>query len=661
MTGLSGLPRVTFRYDGREVSIPDAGWTLTTHKEKTPFGSAARSSYRDTATGLVVTVHTRRFEEFAALEWVVELENEGDADTPLIEDIMPLDWSLPLDEKERVRLHHANGSACLIDDFLPHTTSLTPDFQKILVPVGGRSSNGVLPFMNLQREGGGTVIAIGWSGQWMAKFERDKEKLRIAAGMERTHLVLHPGEKIRTPRILVIPWQGEDDSKGNNLLRQLLIQHYMPRLDGELVMPPSGQSLQGYYYHTGDKASVNKEMKAMKKAVEAGIDVHWIDACWFGAGGEWWEEVGSWVPNPKCFPDGLRPISDAAHDAGQKFVLWFEPERVRRDSLIHKEHPEFLLPSKENTIDFLLDLGMPEAWKYITDLISDRISEYGIDIYRQDFNFDPLPYWQEADEPDRIGMTEIRYIEGLYAFWDELLECHPNVWIDNCASGGRRIDLEMMSRSLPLWPSDFPDIGGVTYGLGLHVGDQCINAGLARWVPLMGGGVWNFTPYGTRGEIMGGFTYGYHIDRADFPDDNMEDMLTPKDVIAKGRSHLDDDFPVEAVQAAIKEWKSVRPFLLGDFYLLLPLTVSYHDWCAWQLHRDDMSAGVALLFRRHQSPFPSMQVLLKCIDPDADYDVSLSPGYEEAPRERMTGRDLTDLIVKIPEAPGSVLLRYSRV
>lgn len=51
-------------------------------------------------------------------------------------------------------------------------------------------------------------------------------------------------------------------------------------------------------------------------------------------------------------------------------------------------------------------------------------------------------------------MTEIRFVEGHYAMWDELREKNPGLWIDNCAGGGRRIDLEMCMRSVPLWRSD---------------------------------------------------------------------------------------------------------------------------------------------------------------------------------------------------------------
>ena len=51
---------------------------------------------------------------------------------------------------------------------------------------------------------------------------------------------------------------------------------------------------------------------------------------------------------------------------------------------------------------------------------------------------------------DRQGITEIRYVEGMYTFLDELQQRHPDLIIDNCASGGRRLDLEMIRRSVTL-------------------------------------------------------------------------------------------------------------------------------------------------------------------------------------------------------------------
>ncbi len=652
-------PSFSFLLDGKPA--PDFASQPPSRQEieTTPGGRLEHLEWAGPG-GLKITAHLRRFDDFPALDWFLEFENTGPQDSPLLEDLLPLDARFPLSPASRLRLHHANGSLCQVDDFLPLLTGLVPGGRKELKPMGGRSSNGVLPFMNVQRPGGGLVIAVGWSGQWSANFERSQDALHITAGMERTRLRLHPGEKIRTPRILLLPWQGFDMETGQNLLRRLLLAHYLPRLDGQLVMPPAAQCLQFYFYYSG-QAGEAYEARALPRAAALGTDAYWIDACWFGGEGQWWEEVGTWDVNPARFPHSIRPISDAARAAGMKFVLWFEPERARPRSRLAREHPEFFLRTPANPDNLLYNLGDPSALAFLIDLLSTRIAELGVDIYRQDFNFDPLPYWQAADSPGRVGMAEIRYIEGLYALWDELRQRNPGLWIDNCASGGRRIDLETASRALPLWPSDFHDVVGFLYGLDLHVGDQCINAGLARWLPLFGGGVWNFTPYGTRSEIIGGFMFGYHLDHAILPSEDRESLPTANAILSKGKTLLDDDFPLDAARAAIQEWKSLRPFFLGDFYLLLPLTVSSHDWCAWQLHRPDLRAGVAIAFRRHRSPFPAMEIALNEIDPQAEYEVSLSPGYLPEPSTRLPGWELASLLVSIPEKPGSVLVRYRQV
>jgi alpha-galactosidase len=653
-------PPFSFRLGGRDSGewLASAGRAQTT--EKAPGGAITDLHYADPSGALEVVARVRRFDAFAATDWVLEIANRGTADTLLIEDILPLDLSLTMQPGEKLRIHHAKGSSCEIDDFLPLTKDLRAGRKLALAPVGGRSSNGVLPFMNLERSGGGMVLAVGWSGQWSAAFDRSKEALRVSAGMERTRLVLRPGERIRTPRILILDWEGGDPSAGTNLLRRLLIEHYLPRIDGELVTPPVAHCLQFYYYLTGD-VNAELELKALPKVADLGATAYWIDACWYGQGRDWSHEVGNWTINRKRYPDGLKPIADAAHARGMKFVLWFEPARVRHDGDLAREHPDFVLRCPENPDNTLLDFGNPGARRHILDLFSKIIAESGVDVYREDFNFDPLPYWRHADVPDRVGMTEIRYIEGHYEFWDELRRRFPKLFIDNCASGGRRIDLETLSRSLPLWPSDFTDIGGLTCGLGLHVGDQCIKAGLARWVPLFGGGVWSFTPYSTRSSIIAGFTFGTHIDPKDFVGDAEASHVHPNDVMAKGSLVWSPEFPFDDARAAIAEWKTLRPFFLGDFHLLLPLTVSYHDWCAWQFHRSDLDAGFAVFLRRHRSPFATLDAELKGIDPDAQYDVSFAHDYEQPPRRRMSGRELAKQTIAIAEMPGSVLLRYSRV
>ena len=194
-------------------------------------------------------------------------------------------------------------------------------------------------------------------------------------------------------------------------------------------------------------------------------------------------EYGNWKPREDLYPNGFRPISDLLHQSGRQFLLWVEFERVAPNTPWAREHADWLLDvpadrtvswadygdhlspaewvameSKRNKLgpgDKLLDLGNPDARRFLTDYLSKMIADFGLDCLRQDSNIAHLEYWRNADAPDRQGLTEIRYVEGQYALWDELLTRHPNLFLDNCASGGRRIDLESISRATPLWRTDY--------------------------------------------------------------------------------------------------------------------------------------------------------------------------------------------------------------
>ena len=149
----------------------------------------------------------------------------------------------------------------------------------------------------------------------------------------------------------------------------------------------------------------------------------------------WAENVGNFEPDPVRFPGGMKPVADAAHAEGLKFLLWFEPERAMPGTWMYDNHFDWLIPPPADLpadVDYmykdgfhLVNFGLPEARELLRRKISAMIAGTGIDIYRHDFNMYPLYYWRSQDEPDRQGMTEIRYVEGLYAFLNGLRRDHP--------------------------------------------------------------------------------------------------------------------------------------------------------------------------------------------------------------------------------------------
>ncbi len=102
---------------------------------------------------------------------------------------------------------------------------------------GGRGSDGVWPYFNIEHSGGGTIVVVGWPGQWDGSFARDGTTgLRIRAGQEQTHFKLLPGEEVRTPLIVLQFYRG-DWIRAQNVWRRWMIAHNMPRLDGKLPPP----------------------------------------------------------------------------------------------------------------------------------------------------------------------------------------------------------------------------------------------------------------------------------------------------------------------------------------------------------------------------------------------------------------------------------------
>jgi len=328
--------------------------------------------------------------------------------------------------------------------------------------------------------------------------------------------------------------------------------------------------------------------------------------------------------DPVRFPKGLRELSDLMHENGKKVMVWFEPERVHPDTWIAEKHPEWVHGGAKGG---LLKLGDPECRAWLTDHIDKLLTDQGIDYYRQDFNMDPLPYWRKNDAEDRQGITEIRHIEGYYAYWDELLRRHPGMLIDSCASGGRRNDLETLRRAVPLLRSDWYNSPG---------GQQCLTYGMSLWIPYHGTGViYERDDYWTRSSMVAEMSYG--------PD-------------AKGIEHFD----FKRLKRLVDEQRRIAPYFLGDFYPLVPYTLAEDQWMAWQFDRPDLREGVVQVFRRGGSPYETARFTLCELDPDARYSVKNLD--ETAPRE-ITGRELveTGLPVAVPKPASAVTFLYKRI
>jgi alpha-galactosidase len=628
-------PPFAFTYGGKASSEFLAKWASKPETRSMAQGTIERVVYRDASTGLRVTSVYTLYSDFPAVEWVLRFKNEGASDSPVIADV--LSCAVKFDDWPQgpSTLYRALGSDAQRSDFAPVRDDLSENAEVRFGPARGRSSDATaLPFFNIASPEGGVVAAVGWSGRWKASVKKTNPRsLRLEAGMERTRFRLKPGEEVRSPSIALLFWKSGDRMAGHNLFRRFVLAHHTPRPQGKPVELPLSHGI-GF----GGPFPCNEYMCATESYALATIErlrqfgiepeACWIDAGWYENSTKlWWSGVGSWFPSRERFPRGLKPVTEAAKKWGKGFVLWFEPERVYEGTWLDREHPEWLtkIPGNPNR---LLNLGEPRALGWLSDHISNFLLTEGITIYRQDFNFDPAPYWQAMDTPDRVGIAEMKHIEGLYAYWDALLARVPGLLIDNCASGGRRIDLETIGRSVPLWRTD--------YSYFEPNGYQCHTYGLQLFLPASGTGNNNTLKYHFRSSMGGAVVLGWELNG----------------------TYNNASFNVTQAHEDIAEFKALRPYFYGDFYPLTEYSTSDEAWAAFEWNRPEERDGIVLAFRRHQAPQSSIVVVLRGLEPEADYEITFE---DYGITLFKSGRELAGgLNIKIPEAPGSLLIKYRR-
>ncbi|MFH1923791.1 MAG: alpha-galactosidase, partial [Planctomycetota bacterium] len=633
---------LSFLYDGKPSDGLLADWQYD--RTSTPGKDGPREviTYKDPQTGLVVEVRVVRYAAFPAVDWVCWLSNTGSSETPILSDFLPLDSALLTGDVPdgAALLRWSNGDGCTESSFLPHDEPLQ---KGTLRQFAATSSNTTcLPFFNLKGPEGGWILAVGWTGRWKAEFLHEPAgPVVVRAGMQSTRFRLRPGEKVRTPRMVMLRYTGDRMIDGHNAFRRLMLAHYVPQEGGKPAIPPvAANNVAGLWLR---KARTKKPLELLNEAGELalipraaamGCEAYWMDAYWFPQ--PWYNgNIGNWHPRKDDFPRGLRPLADAAHQHGLKMILWFAPLHVNPGTQWANDYPQFIHSAGGNQ-GGLWKLGDPEARETLVRWLSERRREWDFDVYREDFGTGIPP----EEGPDRIGIAEMKHIEGFYWFWSELKRRNPGLLIDNCAGGGRRIDIETARLAYCLWRSDFNDVGegmkDQAHWPMMGRADQVMVSGLSLYYPLNTGPVWDMRPYNFRSAMSPGIVLYTDLES--------------------------EEFSADSARKGIAELKQLRPYFLGDFYPLLPLSTSQQDWYAYQLDRGDLGEGCVLVFRRPESPEAAQKVRLERIDPNAEYSVSITgETYDLAPATKISGSALEELEVRIDTQPGSTLIRYKRL
>lgn len=580
------------------------------------------------ADGLVAYLDYRAIGENAEFA-VLRLKNTGTANSGQITAVKTLDQEFFCSEAPHY--HSLKGDSKGAESFLPIDFALTESYHE--EPLGGRSSNTTgFPYFDLSCNGKTDVFAIGWTGQWSKDIIPTDFGFRVQIGLCDCDFYLLPGEEVRFPSVLI--FHGGDAASARRDFRRLLKEQFSPKSPS---LPVAIQCFDRYFCPpTPDMpvddswASETGQIRTMDAAAKIGhIDTLWIDAAWFTKG-----FMGG-VGNYSCaegFPNGLRPVADHAHRSNMRFLVWFEPERADKGTEWHEIEPN-RLELNETYPHTLINFGDEAARQRMEENLIRLIGDYGIDIYRQDFNVEPLPFWRANDTEGRKGITEMKYVAGIYKLWDRLLNTFPNLLIDNCASGGRRLDLEMCMRSVTLWRSD-TGCHGEDDELRVTIWNHNQILGLSEYLPYHACAIWEPDAYTVRSTATQGIACNF-------------DIFNP-------------DFDFALAQKSLGEVHRMKHYWNGDFYTLSEATLEETVWSAYQLALE--KSGAVYIFRREKSVDNKMVFSLNAVDAAKQYRLTFTDEDFNTWEKVYCGKDLlSGLEISIANPRSSIVVTYIEI
>ena len=475
--------------------------------------------------------------------------------------------------------------------------------------VRGASSHQQNPFVILCDRGTAETAGSCWgfslvySGNFLAEAELDPyEQIRFVMGIHPTAFtfVLQPNDCFTAPEVVMSYSEtglGQLSRNYHKLYRSHLCRGPYQHKRRPILI----NNWEATYFAFDD----DKLVQIAEEAAQLGIEMLVMDDGWFGKRDDDFSGLGDWVVNPNKIKGGLVQLVERIHALGMQFGIWFEPEMVSEDSDLYRRHPDWCLrtqgrPGTRGRHQYVLDLSRPEVVDYLFEAMRAILESADIAYVKWDMNRHLANVWSAALPAERQGEVYHRYVLGVYALLERLLQAFPNLLLEGCSGGGGRFDAGMLYYSPQIWCSDNTDAidrisiqYGTSFGypvsaVGSHV-SACPNHQTGR-----------VTPLNTRGVVAMSGTFGYELDISKMTGEEKE---TVKQQIAAFKRYSD----------LIRE---------GDYYRLTN-PFENRDYAAWQFVSEDKAhALVNFVLLRAKSNPPIVTLKLLGLDEQAQYRIN---------------------------------------
>jgi alpha-galactosidase len=525
---------------------------------------------------------------------------------------------------------------------------------------GGRTTQGGAPYLFYHPAGSPSAIAFHWlpQGNWSLHIDQTRTPwsaeepflaVEIGPSDENLRLNLPPGAHFDLPEILIQAVAGSRPADGAAGIQRYCLKHFF-NAEGH----PNPPVVYNTWFDQFEGLTTDRLRAQLSAAKAAGCEVFTVDAGWYGAGsGPWHQQVGDWREKlDGAFHGQMRAFAAEVRAAGLGFGLWVEPERIGSTAPFLREHPEWCRPGDGGF--FAPDLTNPQAAEAVYAELGRLVQDYGLVWMKIDFNFE---LGAAADE--LAG-----YYQGWYRLLDRLRAAHPALFVEACASGGMRCDLNTLRHCDAHFLSDSVnplDVIRIGEGAGLR-----LPAGrLTRWAVVRPASVLpkDGPPNSQALPVLTPNCAGW--DNAFLADlDFVVRAAFPGVLGLSGDLAGLDPVTLQRLAQHVTVYKNLRGFIRGA--LAHPLTSirgqnDIEGWAGIQLQSPGQDAFNLVLAYRLRGTAAQTWLRLHNLDAQADYQVSDEDGLQQT--QTLSGAALMSagLPVQIDHFNGAALLKVKRL
>lgn len=321
-----------------------------------------------------------------------------------------------------------------------------------------------LPFVAVEDKVAGVIwgVQLAWAGSWQMEVFRQHDDVCLSGGLADREFghwtkTLQPGEKLSAPPAVISCVHGNLDALCDRLTAmQQRASDSQPAVEQDLPLV-----FNEWCTTWGDPSQASVCAIADRLRGSA-VKYFVIDAGWYkGEAPDWLLTHGDWVPNQRLFPNGLEGATQAIRERGLIPGIWFEMETVGSQSTAFSLVDHLLqrdgIPVTVRERRFW-NLNDPWAVDYLTKKVIDLLERCGFGYLKVDYNDTAgLGF----DDPNSLGEGLRKQIEGQYRFFEKLRERLPELVIENCASGGHRLEPSMLARTAMSSFSDAHEIAEI--------------------------------------------------------------------------------------------------------------------------------------------------------------------------------------------------------